>query len=453
MKKILALIIAMLLALMCIACTKETPEDNSGNAPVDSGNVNEQTEDNSVPDVNPFEQLSTQFTIVCPEDASALYGVFADKLRLAIAERTGCTVGVAGDYTADNASEGVSNQSYEILLGNTNRKQTAELECPVASFAIGVKDKKIVIKGYNDDYVFEGILHFIDNYIGTKDSGKLFTLDKDFYLAQRGTPSAALYLSLGEGVVSDVLTPKMVKYLDAKLNADQQLTLTGMQGGCTDGEYFYFLLTDGDDSQNDQTRVVKVDPRTNISVKTGPIISVAHANDMTYDSKNDRFVVAWCSVDTFNVSYIDPDTLDVTGTGRITGHTIGCFGIAYDPISNTYSCAESSYKVNGYGLLVLDENLKLIERLDGGGVGHTAQGVDCDDKYIYYSQSPGGGHNNNVIRVYDKQTGALVKQFTIDLPYEIENVFWYDGAFYAGFNCSGQTNPRRIYRLDLNLNI
>jgi hypothetical protein len=173
---------------------------------------------------------------------------------------------------------------------------------------------------------------------------------------------------------------------------------------------------------------------------------------MTYDSKNDRFVVAWCSINTFNVSYIDPDTLDVTGIGTITGHTIGCFGIAYDPITNTYSCAESNYKVNGYGLLLLDEDLKLIERLDGGGIGHTAQGVDCDDEYIYYAQSPGGGNKNNVIRVYDKQ-GKLVKQFTIDLPYEIENIFWYDGAFYAGFNCSGQATPRRVYRLDLNFNI
>ena len=88
----------------------------------------------------------------------------------------------------------------------------------------------------------------------------------------------------------------------------------------------------------------------------------------------------------------------------------------------------------------------------GGGVGHTAQGIDGDDKYIYYSQSPGGGNSNNVIRVHDRETGQLVKQFTVALSYEIENIFWYDGAFYAGFNCHGVGTPRRIYRLDLNFN-
>ncbi len=451
MKKLLALIIAMILFLSCTACGEKTPKEAPDGAPV-GGETNAQGQDDTVPEANPFEQLSTQFTIVCPQDASKLYDVFAEKLRMAIVEKTGCTVGVADDYTAETA-ETVSNRSYEILLGETNRIETSEVECPTASFVISTRANKIVIKGYNDDYVFEGILYFIDNYIGSKETGKLFTLEKDFNFSQKGTPSAALYLSLGDDVVSDVLTPTAVKMISEKLNTDQQQTLTSMQGGCTDGEYFYFLITDSIDTENDQTRVVKVDPKTNATVKTGPIISVAHANDMTYDSKNDRFVVAWCSVDNFCVSYINPKTLNVISTGTITNHTIGCFGIAYDPISNTYSCAESNYKVNGYGLLILDENLRMIARLDGGGVGHTAQGVDCDDKYIYYSQSPGGSNKNNVIRVYDKTTGKLVKQFTIDLTYEIENVFWYDGAFYAGFNCHGQTNPRRVYRLDLNFNL
>jgi len=382
MKKVLSLILALLMLLSFAACDKDDTIQADGTEP--TGDAPKQEESADVPQVNPFELLTTQFTIVYPKDAKAMYGVFAEKLKNAISEKTGCTVGVINDGTA------ATNEDYEILLGETNRAETAEISCPKTSFIISTKGTKIVIKGYNDDYVFEGILYFIDNCIGAKDSGKLFTLDKNFSYSQKGTPSAALYLSLGENVVSDVLTPTLVQELEAQRDGDSQKTLTLIQGGCTDGEYFYFLITDGTDNANDQTRVVKVDPKTNEVVKTGPIISVAHANDMTYDSKHDRFVVAWCSINTFNVSFVSPKSLAVTGTGTITNHTIGCFGIAYDPISNTYSCAESNYKVNGYGLLILDENLRLIKRLDGGGVGHTAQGVDCDDVYIYYSQSPAG---------------------------------------------------------------
>ncbi len=454
MKKFLSLMLVIVMLLAVVSCNSPTPDGDNGAGNNDQTQQNgDQTEnggDDPVEEVNPFEQKTTQFTIVYPKNSPKLYEVFAKKLSTAIADKTGCEVGI----TTDNTSKDTSNQNYEILLGETDRKESLEISAPAATFAIKACDKKIVIKGYTDDQVFCGIVYFINNYIGSSEDGKLFTVSKDLDVVQRGNPSVALYLDLGENVVSDVLTPTRVITLNSRADKTGQITLNCMQGGCTDGEYFYFLITDGRDDENDQTRVVKYDPRTNRIVKTGPIISVAHANDLTYDSKNDRFVVAWCSIDNFCVSYIDPETLGTTGNGMITGHTIGCFGIAYDPVTNTYACAESNYKVNGYGLLILNEKLKLITRLDGGGVGHTAQGVDCDDKYIYYSQSPGGGNNNNVIRVYDRATGKLVKQFTIALTYEIEHVFWYNGAFYAGFNCSGSSEGKLgVYRLDISLNL
>ena len=120
--------------------------NTSGDSNTDDGNSDTSLGDSSADDgasdtvtaVNPFEQRSTQFTIVYPHGESEFYGLFAEKLRIAIADRTGCTVGIADDYTTLEVGEGITNDCFEILLGDTNRVESKKSKCPSGAFVINV---------------------------------------------------------------------------------------------------------------------------------------------------------------------------------------------------------------------------------------------------------------------------------------------------------------------------
>ena len=85
-----------------------------------------------------------------------------------------------------------------------------------------------MITHWTDDYTFKGILHFIDNCIGSSENSTLFNVTSDFSHEQSTAVSVAMYMDLGEDVVSDVLTPKIIKILDSQRDKNNKLTLTSM---------------------------------------------------------------------------------------------------------------------------------------------------------------------------------------------------------------------------------
>ena len=458
MKRLLSLILCLCM-LFAVAVSITSCKDDAVTPPPagdegSGGNGN----------TNPFANTQTEFTVLCADKKSAYFEGSVSMIATAVQKNTGVLVNISTDFTRDNTEGGYKNDNYEILIGDTNRYETVTTECPEDSFIIKVVDKKVVIKGDNDFCTNMGVFYFINNCIGNKTDGTLLKISAEYSYTEKPTNEPSTYIDMlekkdksfplfssntssntdfqatgGTYVGKEIkLNPKKVYTFEAQKDNTGAATMNGIQGGCTDGKYFYFLLTSPGDGEDDQTRVVKMDPETMSIVKVGPIISVAHSNDMTYDSKNNRLVIAWCSVDARKMSCVDMETLNVVKNSSIDKNF---FAIAYDPVTNQYAFSKSAYALNGqYGMLIykLGNTWKFIKEFSGIASGHTAQGIFCDSKYIYYTASPSGtakgSENINVVHVYTWE-GAYVCTLTIPLTYEIEHIFWYGDSFWAGFNC------------------
>ncbi len=473
-KKILTLLLCLVMTVTLLAsCNGDGEVTDTDNG--DSSDGTEQTEGGNI-----FADLEAEFSVICPDREESYFNPIILRFTDAVFSNTGVALTPSTDFTKENTDGGLKTDACEVLIGDTNRYESVITECSENSFVIKTVGNKIVIKGSSRYYTIAGALYFIDNCIGSKDSGVLFKVDAETSVTESPENSAAMYVDIakktevkyntytsssdntaftksGTVTVKEVaLEAKKAMSFDNRADSKGALTIGGMQGGCTDGEYFYVLLTNPGDggkgaSNEDETRVIKIDPKTLHVVKEGPIISVAHSNDLTYDSKRNKLIVPWCSVDSYKVSFIDPETLKVTSSDTITGSEQGIFALAYNQAENNFVASESSYAKNGCGMYVFNSKLRFEKRLDGISLGYTAQGIYCDSEYIYYTLSPNskvaGLKTQNVINVFDWD-GNYVCTLTVDLPHEIEHVFWYDNSFWAGFNAN---NTAELYQLTFKL--
>ena len=480
-KRILSLVICLVMVLTMLSACKPT-ESESPNSDGTNGDT-----DRTVEQLPPglYADLSTAITIKCPDKEEAYFNKYIPMLIRTIKSKTGVAISASTDFEKGNNSNEIKNDEYEILIGDTNRLETALTECPENSYVIKVVGKKVVIKGSSQYYTTMGLFYFMDNCIGKKADNQLFNIDTAYSFSDSPRNEASafidklspeaqaktfkLFSSTGEanaftatgktfkGKVIALKKEKVLTY-DKYLDSDGKRTLEHIQGGCTDGKYFYFLLTNPGDgakgaANEDETRVIKVDPTTMQVVQVGPIISVAHSNDLTYDSKYDRLVVAWCSVDANTMSYIDMKTLTVKQSPSFSSKF---FSIDYDASGNRFVFAGSNYASQGYPIIVAKGGAtasvyQTIKTFKGISMGYIAQGIHCDSKYIYYTVSPNNASgtkgqidNVNIINVYDYD-GNYVCTLTIDLPDEIEHIFWYDNSFWAGFNAND--GSKYLYKL------
>ena len=456
---------------------------NTGNG----GNGGTADTDNTVEPLpaGPYATLdNTNIKVICPDKEETHFNKYIPTLIKTVASKTGVTLKASTDFIKGSTDTEIKNDNYEVLLGDTNRLESSLVECAANSYTIKVVGKKVVIKGSSQYYTTMGLFYFIENCIGDATDSLIFNINTDYEYTASPRNEASAYIDMIEkkdktfklfssnndattfvdtgktfAGKTIALTAKDVYTFGAYLNSAGDRNIDGMQGGCTDGKYFYFLLTnpgDGakDASNADETRVIKMDPNTLEVVQIGPIISVAHSNDLTYDSKYDRLIVAWCSVDATRVSYINMTTLNVTSSPCFTDKF---FAIDYDEVGNRLVFSGSNYAKNGYPIIVAKnaktaEAYQKITEFKGISMGYVSQGIHCDSKYIYYTASPNNTKTSgtygkidviNIVNVFDYD-GNYVCTLTIDLPHEIENIFWYDNSFWAGFN---GTNGKKLYKL------
>lgn len=201
-----------------------------------------------------------------------------------------------------------------------------------------------------------------------------------------------------------------------------------VQGGCTDGKYAYFVV------QNATSVILKY------SLKTWELVDrkeyageLGHANDMTYNPARNLILVANNAPDYKILTGIDPDTLSIRGTAKLK---IEVYSIAYNPDRDIYVAGISG----GYNFALLDNKFKVIKKIKGVNTGYTRQGCDCDDDYIYFSQS--GGDNAVVVYDYD---GKYVDIVSLGHTHEVENIFHVGSSFFTTLHYYGNS----VHRLGL----
>lgn len=229
---------------------------------------------------------------------------------------------------------------------------------------------------------------------------------------------------------------------DFKLEAvDGYMT---MQGGCTDGTYAYLLL----EKKNvvDQTTgnkvsycmLFKVDMATWTVVKQSEPLAVDHGNGITYNPHTNQLMVAHCQNRTQEFSYIDPDTLTVTGSKSLGRNFY----------SITYNATHDKYVIGIKGstkFVIYDGEFNPLGEYTGVDPGLGYQNIACDDDYIYITYTG----DNNAIMCYDWD-GYFCGVYWVNSYVENEAMFNIGDTYYMTFYTgSGGTVSRLTFDKDL----
>lgn len=201
------------------------------------------------------------------------------------------------------------------------------------------------------------------------------------------------------------------------------------QGSCSDGKYAYIAV------QNGTTTILKYDLNSFECVdRSDRIAGLGHANDMTYNPKENIIAVANNAPDYDIITLIDPDGFEPKGNVKIKQDI---YSIAYCEALDCYFVGISG----GYDFARLDKEFNVVKEYKGVDTGYTRQGCDCDGTYLYFVQSGGSG---NIIVVYTLD-GAYVDTIAVQNTDEIENIFHSGSSFYATFHHYGNF----LFRLGL----
>ena len=113
---------------------------------------------------------STQFTIIRPDGASSVVVSTAVSLYQSLNDIYGSKVGISDDWVRTKDEDGtVTTEDYEILVGETNRKETALAKEQMGSndYIITVINHKVVILGKNATSLKYAVELFLSEFVGS----------------------------------------------------------------------------------------------------------------------------------------------------------------------------------------------------------------------------------------------------------------------------------------------
>ncbi len=182
--------------------------------------------------------------------------------------------------------------------------------------------------------------------------------------------------------------------------------LRGFQGGCSDGErYYYQTLMHYDfasGQEENHTVIVKVDLTGGETVAQSEPLRLHHANDLTYDPHHHRIIVCHNKPHPTRLTLLDADTLTPTGTVELP---FAIYSIDYCAARDAYVVGLSGswdYRFLNADFAPLDDR---ICRGTTVTARYTKQGVCADENLIYFILWDGKHKEmddfRNEIAVYD----------------------------------------------------
>lgn len=430
MLKFTRILLCLFSALLLLsACSPTEP------APVESTAAPDTT---ASPEPEPALTLcadgKTEFTLVrADRDNVQHYDEYVEKsaglLRGKLEEALGAPFGIATDWL--RPGDPVPSDTCEILIGKTNRPESAEAEAdlPASGFLIRVTENRIAVTATDRNAFTEAFYCIIDELICDPEyrQDNTLTLPVGLEIKRETTPGALLdyaaLLQKGETVLGIATT---------LYNQPKDGEFRAAQGVATDGKYAYLTLrTSG---SVELVKIYKVDMATWTQVAESDILPLDHANSMTYDPVGRRLVVT--NMLNNVISFVDPDTLTVTGTKALD---YGTYAVGYHAPTNQFAFARYAGRSN-VGAADADFNLAQPDTVctQIAAPNYIGQGMDVTDTCVLLPLSPDSGAQDNIIQVYGWY-GPHYGTISIASTWEIEDLFHVDGRCYAQFNHSGAT--------------
>ena len=211
-----------------------------------------------------------------------------------------------------------------------------------------------------------------------------------------------------------------------------------IQGVCTDGTYAYVVMWK---KKVTTAKIVKIDLADNSLVKVSGKLALDHGNALTWDSAHKRIVVTNNTGHRKRVTFVNPNTLKVTGHKTISipkklkGATKkklrrikGFASVTYNPSKKQYIAVISKY----HDFLILNSKFKPIKYETVEKFGLTYQSGDVYKNYFILALATGKNPQKNRLIVYN-WSGKYKATITLPGTYEIQGLFHVGKEFYAGY--------------------
>ena len=163
-----------------------------------------------------------------------------------------------------------------------------------------------------------------------------------------------------------------------------------------------------------------------------------HCNDMTFDTVHDRALVVHGTGDSQGLTAVDAKTLALSEIKT----SIGIGGIAYNIPRNIYGITQGGIKyVLASSAFVQTRNFGRKGSNVEGSSDYTAQGMGCDDTYVYFPMS---GKSDNILVAYD-WNGNYKATLHVPVGIESESMFYAAGSYYVMFD--GKSHRAYLYKV------
>lgn len=316
--------------------------------------------------------------------------------------------------------------SVVVVLGISDyeESQRAVREIAGVGFIVKVQGNQLIIVGSDETWTALALFAmedvFLPDGISMKDS--VLVIPNDLQIKYESRDPQLIARLIREGY-HFTLRSELV------MSCPGQGGCLVSQGATCDGEFFYFILKNGADTQS---IVFKYDMLTLKEASHSSILNTGHSNDMTYNPDTNSLIVAHGQSQGNTLTMINPQSLSVIS--RI-GIDVGAGAITYNTLRKQYALSQG-----GTTLHFADMDFNVLQSFSRQTMnGYTAQGMGSDDSYVYFPMS---GSRKNILLAYDWD-GYLVATMDLGMSYESESMFYANGEYYVCFNLNGSS----LYRI------
>ncbi|MBO5269736.1 MAG: alkaline phosphatase [Clostridia bacterium] len=211
----LSLFLVLLMLLAAFASCSENPPaettDANSNSDTEGGSTSEvvTTEAETEPTfIDLFENGTTQYKLICPEDPSdRIFGALIE-LQTAMTTLTGVEMEFSTDFYNPFQTT-LPETGYEILIGNTNRVETAEAKAKIRGkdFIIYENNGRIAILGGTEEKTLEAVTYFIENYLNPE-TKNVTVQENTFYVSRYNYDLGVISIDGAEIMQYNVVVPK-----------------------------------------------------------------------------------------------------------------------------------------------------------------------------------------------------------------------------------------------------